>query len=399
MEKIHDYDYEYKSLLKTHALYSFITAITAIIVPLWLVHKKITVGEIGLIFAASPFIFLILRLIFAALADNTGPKRIGIIYSISGLTSIILYLFSPSAMIYGFAKIAEGIRSSAFWAISRSEIIHDEQTKEEQGSILARFSSVREIASASGNVMAGVFILALAFEHIFYALIIFSALLILFTLDMSNNIRKQNREQLHEKNPGIRSIANKIFAPQSKNFWKNSTWLSIISLGPTSSVYLLALYFGSALNIETGTTAIILTVLAIITALSSWLSTQLNFGIRELLFLNIAGIIGFISAYFAGNHPVILWGSVILLGIGNSAATLIWEFLVVGHVRSGNANLATKLGLTNVPLRILEIIFFASSGFIISSFGYLPLFIFCSGLIAIFMYVVLIKRNGDFHVV
>ncbi|MDD5172413.1 MAG: hypothetical protein PHF60_05250, partial [Candidatus ainarchaeum sp.] len=98
-----------KRLLALNMLYAFIVACLAVMVPLYLIEQKVDITAIGLILAIGPLTFLVIRVLFATIADEIGTKTIAFIYSASNLVAIALYALVISPLGFAAANLAEGV--------------------------------------------------------------------------------------------------------------------------------------------------------------------------------------------------------------------------------------------------------------------------------------------------
>lgn len=170
-----------RKLLLVNVLYSFIVACLAVIVPLYLLEQKVDIALIGLILSAGPLSFLVIRILFATMADEIGTKTIAIIYSISNLAAIGLYALVISPLGFAAATVAEAVRASAFWAIARTEVIQ-RSGNGDAGHMLAHFSNMRQLADGIGRLCIGFILAALAFQGSFILFFVISAALLLLVL-------------------------------------------------------------------------------------------------------------------------------------------------------------------------------------------------------------------------
>ncbi|MEM3030366.1 MAG: MFS transporter [Candidatus Micrarchaeia archaeon] len=93
--------------------------VLATTLPLYMRAKEISVVEIGLVYAAYPIIFQLLRVFFGALSDRIGAKALLLASGgLQALTSAV-YFFAPSTLFYGVGKVGEGVAASMMRGVDR----------------------------------------------------------------------------------------------------------------------------------------------------------------------------------------------------------------------------------------------------------------------------------------
>lgn len=353
-----------KRLLLVNALYSFIAAALSVLVPLYLIEKNIDLTQIGLLLAIAPFTFMLLRINFASLADELGTKAISTLYSITNLLSIGIYLVSNSAFGLAFAIFGESVRTSAFWAIIRTDIIYE---VEDPKAGLAFFSGVRQFADALGRFSIGFILVFLSFQNSF--LLLGAISLILLHLAMGSN---------HQKEKSISSvnyskdILKKIFKKHPPTFWQASLLLGLASLPSNMLIaFLIPVYAKAGLGLDYGQIGSLVAIFSIVDAAAMFLFMRWKLNIDLLLLFTL------LSAPVLFAFP--LFGSlfiipVVIAAIGTACSSILYEYLLLDQIYRSKS-VSTDIGVINVPLKIMEIIFLASSGFIIFQFGFGPLFI------------------------
>jgi MFS family permease len=203
-------DKSLKRLLIVNFLYSFLAAAMAVLVPLYLIDNEFDLTQIGILLAIAPLTFAILRINFASIADEFGTKLIDILYSVSGLLSIAIYVASSTVFAIAIAILGESIRTSAFWAVVRTEIIYG--TNNPKGA-LAFFSGIRQFADAFGRIAIGFILAVFAFQNSFLLLGLISLILLYLAFSSIDNKHKP----IQSINYG-RDIFKKIGYPHPATF-------------------------------------------------------------------------------------------------------------------------------------------------------------------------------------
>ncbi|MFH1785111.1 MAG: MFS transporter [Candidatus Micrarchaeota archaeon] len=356
-----------RRLLFINFLYSFMVAALTVLVPLYLIENNVDLAHIGLLLAIAPLTFMIVRINFASFADELGTKIIDIIYSLSSFFSILLYLVASNTLLLALAIFGESIRNSAFWAVVRTEIIYD--TGNPQGA-LAFFSGVRQFADALGRVSIGFILAFFAFQNSFLLLSLISLVMLYLALKSTND----NHRPLQSVNYR-QDVLSKITKKHPKTFWQASLLLGLVVL-PTNMLlgYLIPVYTRSNLGFDYGQIGTLVALFSFVSAAVSILSIRWKININWLLLVILFTAPLLVFFQFFGTLVVI---PVILAAIGAGCGNLVYEHILLDQIYRSKS-VSTDIGVINVPLKLMEIIFLSMSGFVIAAFGYTPLFVILS---------------------
>ena len=360
-------------LLTIHMLYSFIVAALIVLVPLYLLEQKVDVAMIGLILSVGPLSFMVLRVLFASMADEIGTKAIATVHSASNLAAILLYLLVVSPVGFALATLSEGIRASGFWAISRAEVF-EALGEEEPRKTLARFSNMRQLADGLGRLAIGLSLAILAFQGAFAFMLALS--IALFALVLTNKEKSAGTMRVD------RNTLGRIFKERPPTFW-HAALLQLLVWLPYNmlSGFLLPLYMISDLGMTSYDVAIVLALLSIATAAFALLFMRIGLRKRSLLALTLLSAPALALFPFAGTAGLVL---LIVLAIGTGCTNIIGEYILVDQVyRSRDVN--TDIGVIYAPLKIAEFIFLSTGGFVIANYGFSPLFAVLAISLALFV--------------
>ena len=81
-----------KRVLAISFITNFISSGIGIAVPLALLNRGVSLVEVGAILSIMPAVFLVVRVIFAAIADQIGWSPIFLVNTISMTTATIIYI-------------------------------------------------------------------------------------------------------------------------------------------------------------------------------------------------------------------------------------------------------------------------------------------------------------------
>ena len=360
-----------KKIDLVNVLYTLIFSISAVVMPLYLIEKKIDVSSIGFIISLGPFVFMFLRVTLAAYADSLGTKKIDIFYSVSNLLAILSYYFGSSQLFYAVGNTLEGFRSSGFWAVVRTETLKGVDQKD-TGKNLVHYSNLRQVVEGLGKIIGGALIVFIGFSNTLLTLVLSSIALLIINLT--------GKEDL----PNIRrsSVSHHLFKHRPKTFWFSAILQMLIWLPyNASSYFILPLYLNKFLQFDYWQTGLYMATYILGIGLFSVLFRRLSFDMPKLYSLSSLIVIGYLLIPFCGSFIIL---PLILISIGNGCSNLIGEYILVDQIIRSK-DVSTDIGMTYVPLKIVEALFYLCGGFLISSFGYGPLFVMMAISIIVFL--------------
>ncbi|MEW6748325.1 MAG: MFS transporter [Candidatus Micrarchaeota archaeon] len=363
---------ERKELLATHLLYSFIAAALALIVPLYLLQMEVDIAMVGLILSVGPLTFMTVRIFFAAIADDVGTKAITMVYSVSNILAVLLYLLVLSPLGFASATLAEGVRTSGFWAVARTQTM-EFNGRHRRADELAMYSNVRQLGDGLGRLLAGVLLAYFAFQGSFLLVLALSAALLGLALLSRESNSGPMRLDGH--------LLKRIFKRRDASFWQAallqlSVWVPFNML----MAFLLPLYLVSALGMDYLEVGAILALLSICTAAVTFIMMRLRFSKKALLVLTAlnAPILMIIPFTHVLTIPMMA-----MLAIGMGCGNIIGEYLLTDQMVR-HKGMSTNIGVIYVPSKIAEFLFLSLGGLTIAGFGFTPLFFVLAGLLILF---------------
>jgi MFS family permease len=134
----------------------------------------VNLAEIGLVVSALPLVFLVARLLFAAIADQIGWSHILLLANWPAtVLATVIYYFASSLAPFFAGKMMEGLRDAAYWAVNRTAIFH--LSPQREGREATRTNAIIWLATAVGSAAAGLGIALAGFSWTLVVLIIASA--------------------------------------------------------------------------------------------------------------------------------------------------------------------------------------------------------------------------------
>ncbi|MBI2080107.1 MFS transporter [Candidatus Micrarchaeota archaeon] len=337
-----------------------LSASLRIFLPLYLLTKNFKIEEIGLLFAILPLVMMVVRAIFASIADIIGTKLIFRIYGLSVVSALVTYLFANNSVLFGLGKALEGVRQSGFWAVNRTELYRSvEKGKEEK---FASFMlGVRFLGDVAGQILIALFLTYLAFSNTLLALILISLVLLYFTF-------KINSQQDGKINPNL--VLKQIFQKRDRKFWSVSIIMSIAAIYEIGMYtgFVLPIYFSTVLNMNPLEIGLAFALYSLFYAIGTLSSVKFHIPLKINAILSVV-LVSIPLIFFIYLDKFALYPMLALIALGAGFGGHLYESAFAKLTRKSSL-VSTDIGVSVVPYRIIEIISLASFGFLIVSFGY-----------------------------
>jgi MFS family permease len=349
-----------KNALIIQALNSFVWGVMYVLLPILMLERKISIESMGLIFAVLPLVFQANRMIFSVISDYAGRKKFYWLNGITNIISLLAYCLANNPITFLIGKISEAIKEASLWSVNRAYFLDHSQKAEKS---LVKMRGVGYIFYAVGILGAGFIITNLFYNKTLFLLTILSLLIF---HNVSKLIDKDKREISILKIIDAFKINNK-----SKKF-KIFFWLFFIQglyYGLISG-YIFPLFLK---EIGTGIEQIglILGMQALLSGIAIYFLRSWGKGKYKLL---VGGILNALSFVFIAFSPQIFLPAIIILsGISSGLSEAGGETIFVET--ANRESLAGDIGLLMIGVNVGISITQAVSGFIISSFGFVYLFI------------------------
>lgn len=353
-----------RKLAAINFLDAFIFSGFQLILPLLLVARGLDLVTIGLVFAAMPIVFLTVRLLFASLADQAGVKNFFYANGLFSALASMLYLTAASPLLFAFGKIAEGAKSSSFWAVNRTAAIQESNSNAEKNSTL--LSAVRAFAFSTGMIVSGAIIAAYSFETALYIMLAASTAIFFVTFFTKNSGAREK--------PTLSKTLSQL-DPRKKHA---GFWLAAISNAlfdaPVYAImpFTLLLFMKTQLNFGYGQIGLLLAAYYAVQALATFAAVKMRANPETLA---IAFALLFIPTTLAipfsdGNAFIALFFAA-SFACGLGAKT--FETIIIQNTKNSKT-ISVDIGLFHVPPRAYEFAFFALAGLLITQFGFQSIF-------------------------
>ncbi|MBZ9569382.1 MFS transporter [Patescibacteria group bacterium] len=368
-----------KTTFFIQAFYSFISGILIIVLPLLMRERNISIVSIGLIYASLPMVFQLTRMGFALISDFMGRKIFFVFNGILKVFSSAIYYFAYSPLIFLSGKITESVSDACIWSVNRAFILDQEKRKRES---LVKLRIFNIIFSALGKLMTGFLIVYFLYTNILIFCAILSIPIILIALTIVE--RKRGRFRVKE-------IFDHLDLNKKHVLFKKALFLFLmfgISLGFITG-YVFPLFL-KEIGFEPKTIGILLGAQMFLMGLSTFYVGKLKgkFLFYWALFYSIVlSLIGLSGTALVGFF-------VIIFGIANGIVPVFQEDIFYKITRNGTYS--TDIGLLTTSLHFGRTISLALSGFIITFYGFGPVFLLSALIFIIFslyIYNTFIKRT------
>jgi predicted MFS family arabinose efflux permease len=355
-------------------LNNFVAGALTLLIPLLLLAQHVDLAEIGLIVSALPLVFMVARLLFAAVADQIGWSHIFLLANWPAtVVATVIYYVANSLSAFFAGKIVEGLRDASYWAVNRTAIFH--LSPEREGREATRTNAIIWLATAVGSAAAGLGIALAGFSWTLVMLIIASAAIGIPAAMLWKTGRKSAKTS-------------------SKSFWKsldprgkgNAFWWASIALmfNSIATYPLLTLLFPVFMQEQLGYSYItiggLLMLYNVIASVTTFLTLKTSLSFRRALIQSIVAILA--SVFLAASgllFPALLFALAFVRGFG----VAFFEHLV-HKVAKDSENVCVDIGWLHVPMRLAEFATVVSAGFAVQAVGYTPVFAVTGTFYAIF---------------
>jgi MFS family permease len=344
-------------------LNNFVSGALTLLIPLLLLAKNVSMAEIGLVLSALPLVFLIARLLFAAVADQIGWSHIFVLvnWPATFLATAIYYVSSALSAFFS-GKIMEGLRDASYWAVNRSAIFDLSPGRE--GREATRTNAIIWLATAVGGATAGVGITLAGFSWTLVMLMGASAVIgipAVLLWKVGRRITKPEASFWQSMNPRGKSRA----------FW----WASIALMFNSIATYplvtlLLPIFMQVQLGYDYITIGILFMLYNVTASVTTFLTLRVGLSAKRAV---AQSIIALAASITLANSGLLFPAVLLILGFARGFAVSYFEHLV-HKVARNSKNVCVDIGWLHVPMRLAEFATIISFGFLAQTVGYAPVF-------------------------
>jgi len=342
----------------------FVTGGLGLTIPLLLLERNVNLAEIGLVISIMPLVFLFVRLLFAALADQLGWAPFFVLLNWPGtFFSTVIYFLANSTFGFLFGKVVEAVKESSYWAVNRTAIFS--LSPKQKGKEATRISAVISLSFAIGSAISGLGITYMGFSFTLGILIIASSIMGIPAALLWRTDKRDSKLKI--------SSVIALLDPRgrSKTFWIVSFAMLFYSLALYPLGALLLPVF-MAQQLEYGYVSIgmafmfynVISFLVAIYALKIPLEIERVF-VQSLLALSATFLLANSGIYF----PALF----LLLAVANGLGLGFFESIIAKATENRMA-VSVDIGLLHIPVRLAEFSSVLGAGFIAQTIGYSPMF-------------------------
>lgn len=344
-------------------LNNFVAGALTLLIPLLLLAQHVNMAEIGLVLSALPLVFLVARLLFAAVADQVGWSHIFVLvnWPSTFLAPAIYYVANSLSMFFA-GKVMEGFRDASYWAVNRTAIFHLSPKRE--GREATRTNAIIWLATAVGSAAAGLGIALAGFSWTLVVLMVASAAIGI----PAGMLWKVGRKSAKPQTSFWRSMD-----PRGKGraFW----WASVALMFNSIATYpllqlLLPIFMQTQLGYDYITIGALFMLYNVAASVTTFLTLRVGLGSRRAIVQSVVALAA--SAVLASSglfFPAVL----LVLGFVRGFGIAYFEHLV-HKVARDSANVCVDIAWLHVPMRLAEFATIVSFGFLVQVGGYTPVF-------------------------
>jgi MFS family permease len=343
----------------------FVTGGLALTIPLLLLERNINLAEIGLVISILPLVFLFVRLLFAALADQLRWAPFFILLNWPGtFFSTTIYFLANSTFAFLLGKIVEAVKESSYWAVNRTAIFS--LSPKQKGKAATRISAVISLSFAIGSAVSGIGITYLGFSTTLGILIIASSIMGIPAALLWGTNKSDSKLKI------LNAIALLDPRGRSKTFWLVSFAMFFYSLAlyPLGAL-LLPVFMAQELGygyISIGIAFMLYNVISFLVAIFS-LKTPLN--IRRVF---VQSLVALLATFLLANSGICFPAVFLMLAVASGLGLGFFES-IIARATEASTTVSVDIGLLHIPVRLAEFSSVLGAGFVAQFLGYFPVFV------------------------
>ena len=353
-----------KRILAITFLNFFIKGGLTLAIPLLLLERNVDLVEIGVVISVLPIVFMVVRLLMAAIADSKGWNRIYFLFNWPwSVLSTFVYFIATSIPFFFLGKFLEALKESSYWAVSRTSIFSLSPKRE--GKEAARNIGVMLFSTAIGSAVAGFGIAYFGFSFTFSILIV-TAGFIAIPAALLWKIPKKNLKPSHLR-------LGEIINPRKKGkmFWLVSLTSVFFSLAffPLLNL-LLPVFMVEQIGYDyltVGASYMLYNFIASIVILGT---LRFSLGIRHVI---LQSSIALFATFLLALSNYYFFALFLALAVAEGLGYVFYESIIAKATKD-NPNVSVDIGLLIVPLRFAEFGSVLYAGLIAQNLGYAPMF-------------------------
>lgn len=343
----------------------FVSGGLTLAIPLLLLNRNVDLAEIGIVISVLPLVFLSVRLLFSALADQIGWSPLFILFNWPATVfSTAIYFLANSVPAFLFGKTVEGVKESAYWAVNRTAVFSLSPKKEEREA--TRINAVIWVATAIGSAAAGVGIAYVGFSSTLGILVVGSAVMGI----PAAMLWRSGRRDVKLNVPRLVTLLD----PRGRDrvFWLVSLVLLFNSLATYPLVtLLLAAFMDQQLGYGYVSIGLAFMLYNLVASIVTFATLKTSLGSRRVV---IQSLLALFATFLLASSGVFFPGLFLALAVTRGLGIGFFES-IIAKVSKNRQTVSVDIGLLHVPTRFAEFASVLSAGFIAQSMGYAPVFV------------------------
>ena len=334
----------------------------ALVLPLYMIEKGVSLESIGFILSVTPFFMLVIRGAAAILSEAAGARIFFVLQGISQFVASFIYSIANSSFLFGIGKMFEGTTQSFFWAVDRTAIFEDARINHKNRSAASvRMLIMRLLGGIIGILAAAMIITSLSFDYFFSMLMILGVA----TLVLSFMLRDTKHHKI--------TIAKVRKLASTDKFWKAGMGLGLnVAAGSVLFFFLIPIFGDLVMGLDYIMIGGLMALFYAAIALGDVFAEKMRFKQEKLMWIQILGILFIAMIPFYTDNQVILL-LLILSGISFGVSSAMFE-RVVSKTVGTSKYISTDIAVLHLPVRFIEFLALFSAGVIYHGLGAHSLF-------------------------
>jgi len=343
----------------------------ALVLPLYMIEKSISLESIGFILSVTPFFMLVVRGVSAVLSEAVGTRIFFILQGISQTIASFIYSISTTPFLFALGKMFEGTTQSFFWAVDRTAIFEDAKINNtSRAAASVRMLIMRLFGGVFGIISAAAIITSFSFDYFFLILIALGIL----TFFLSLLLRDTQRHKI--------TIAKVKKLASTNKFWKAGIGLGLnVAAGSALFFFLIPIFGELVMKLDYMMIGGLMALFYAAIAFGDIFAEKMNFKENKLMWIQILGILFVAMIPFYTDNLVILV-LLLLSGISFGVSSAMFE-RVVSKTVGTSPYISTNIAILHIPVRFIEFLTLFSAGIIYHGLGAHSLFFLVAAMFGI----------------
>ena len=343
----------------------FISSGIVIAVPLALLNRGVSLVEIGAVLSIMPAIFLVVRVIFAAIADQVGWSPLFLVNTMSMATATMIYCIAKSPLEFAIGKVFEGISMSAYWAVSRTATY--ELSPGREASEATKVIATVSIGGAIGGATTGLVMSMINVDAAFPLLTAVSIIQAYPIILLWRSGLKSGKLNI------VKALKALDLRGRSIGFWYTSLIMAINSLSryPLFNM-ILPVYMAKMLGYDYMGIGFMTTIYNLTSSLTIYLTLKKPLNIARAVTQSIIYFLACIGMTRSTNLLPIL---MMVMAFADGLGAKFYESIIVKAVRNRDETISVDIGILHIPMRMFESTALIIFGLIVEILGYNAAFI------------------------